>query len=76
MVFGEKLKEIRLSKNLTQRELGDLTGFSHAIISLWENREKPPTMEKIAILATALNTPAPYFLFTKEEIELLTSVFS
>ena len=74
MFFGEKFREIRLSKNISQTELGNLTGFARIDISLWENREDPPSMKTLKILASALKTPESFFLFSnpkKEAAEVL-----
>lgn len=37
MGFGEKIRDLRKSRNLTQRELGDLVGVTFAYISKVEN---------------------------------------
>ena len=35
--FSERLKELRVEKNLTTRDLSKLIDISHATISRWEN---------------------------------------
>ena len=37
MKFGEKIRELRKSQNLTQKELGDLVGVGFAYLSKVEN---------------------------------------
>lgn len=40
MEFKDVLKEIRLERNLTQKQLADMTGFSLSTINKWENGKK------------------------------------
>ena len=49
--FAEKLKELRLEKNLTQTKLANDTGLSQAIIANWERNLKTPTLDNLIILA-------------------------
>ncbi len=51
--FGERLKQERLSRNLTQGELGGVL-YSASYISLLENADREPTTEIIRQLATQL----------------------
>jgi transcriptional regulator with XRE-family HTH domain len=56
MTFGEKLKELRLNKRLTQRELADKVGLNFTYLSKIENvRMPPPSRKKIMELAEALD---------------------
>ena len=52
MTFGETLKSLRESKNLTQKQLGEQIGISRPTINLWERGKvkptKPETVEKLA----------------------------
>ena len=49
--FAERLKELRLEKNLTQTKLANDTGLSQAIIANWERNLKTPTLDNLIILA-------------------------
>ena len=40
MSLGEKIKEYRKKKNMTQKELANLIGAKHNSISDWENNKK------------------------------------
>lgn len=49
--FGDYLKDLRTTKNITLRELSDRTGVSHTQINRIENGQqspKPATIKKIA----------------------------
>jgi PAS domain S-box-containing protein len=52
MTFGERLRELRKAKGMTQRELAQQTGISFAYVSKLETGVMPPPRQKI-ILALA-----------------------
>ena len=49
------LKELRVKKGLTQKELSELTTIDCATLSLYENGKRQPPLYKIILLASALN---------------------
>jgi transcriptional regulator with XRE-family HTH domain len=53
-IFGERLREVRLAKGLTQSDLADLCGTSIAAISHIERGTKVPTLTTLVRLADAL----------------------
>jgi transcriptional regulator with XRE-family HTH domain len=53
-LFGERLREVRLAKGLTQSELADRCGTSIAAISHIERGTKVPTLTTLVRLADAL----------------------
>lgn len=67
MIIGEKIKEARLKKGLTQQELGNLVGVQKSAIAKYENGRivniKRDTLQN---LSRALNIP-PYELMVIEE---------
>ena len=51
MTVGENIRRIRLERNLTQKQLGELLGTSEAYIRAYESgrrNPKPATLQKIA----------------------------
>lgn len=54
MTIGERIREIRKSRGLTQRELGERLGLSYQSIAQWENNLRKPKSETILKIATAL----------------------
>ncbi|MBD5100427.1 MAG: helix-turn-helix transcriptional regulator [Clostridiales bacterium] len=60
--FGERLKELRLEKNMTQTTLAKLIAVDRRTISNWENSTREPDLETFVKLATILNTSADYLL--------------
>lgn len=51
----EKLKEMRVKKGLTQRQLGDLIGVSYRTIYQYEAGRREPSLKVLRALANALN---------------------
>ncbi len=53
--FGNTLKELRKSKKLTQKRLGDKLGVSEAMISKYESNLAFPQFETLRALSVTLN---------------------
>ena len=66
--FGKRLKELRLQANITQEDLAEKVGVATKTVSYWENGHNPITLNKIPLIATALNIPI-YKLFVFLDIE-------
>ncbi|ARJ51313.1 MULTISPECIES: helix-turn-helix transcriptional regulator [Staphylococcus] len=49
------MKELRINKNLKQKELARITGLSTSAISLFENNKSTPSMISAYKIAKALN---------------------
>ncbi|MCL2556419.1 MAG: helix-turn-helix domain-containing protein [Firmicutes bacterium] len=49
--FSERLKEMRLEKNLTQAQLAKETGLSQNGIANWENEKRLPNINALITLA-------------------------
>ena len=59
--LGEKLRQLRNERNISQRELAQLAGLSPNSISLIERDETSPSVATLRSLATALNIRMSYF---------------
>ena len=55
MKFGENLKKLRKSKNLSQEELADKVNVSRQSVSKWETGEAYPEMNNILQLCKIFN---------------------
>jgi transcriptional regulator with XRE-family HTH domain len=53
--FGERLRQLRLAKNMTQRQLAKLVGVGADAVLRWENSKREPTLSHILDLAVALD---------------------
>ena len=52
--MNNKIKQIRLSKNLTQQQLAEKIGVMQKDISRWETGERNPKLDKLKLIAEAL----------------------
>ena len=72
MKFGEKIRELRKSRNLTQKELGDLVGVGFAYVSKVENERLDfgdyPSEELIRKLAIALSADEDELMLLAKKI--------
>ena len=59
--LGEKLRQLRSERNISQRDLAHLAGLSPNSISLIERDETSPSVATLQSLATALNIRMSYF---------------
>ena len=59
--FGKKLKELRLEKNLSQRELGKIFNVCNQTISFWEIGSREPDLDTLILIAK-------YFEINVEEL--------
>ncbi|MBE5750847.1 MAG: helix-turn-helix transcriptional regulator [Clostridia bacterium] len=50
-IFGKRLKELRLEKELSQEKLGQELGFSNQTISCWETGSREPDLETLLQIA-------------------------
>ena len=66
MVFGEKLKDLRAQKNLSQGDIEKRTGLLRCYISRVENGHTVPSVDTLEKMARALEVPM-YRLFTDDE---------
>jgi transcriptional regulator with XRE-family HTH domain len=55
VIFGQRLRELRLARNLTQRRLADGCGSNSPFISNLERGVKVPSLTMILRLAQALD---------------------
>ncbi|MEK4174704.1 helix-turn-helix transcriptional regulator [Aeribacillus composti] len=78
--FGEKIKKLRKSKNLSIGELVTelnkiyKTNISKSMISRYENDTADPKMENIRILADYFNVSADYLVGIKDENNNITTI--
>ncbi len=63
---GNTLRNLRKSRALTQRKLGELIGVHHTHISKWELEEYAPGNDHVQKLAVALGVPiSEFYIATK-----------
>lgn len=60
--FGYRLREMRLSKKLTQTQVADLLHLSKSAISGYENNVKTPSLEVLIQLCLLYDVSSDYLL--------------
>jgi transcriptional regulator with XRE-family HTH domain len=66
MEFGARLKEIRTSLNISQKELSEQTGLTLRTIQRIENNEVKPSLYSVKVLGEVLKTDLSEFIKTSE----------
>jgi len=66
MTFGEKVKEARILKNLSQTELAAITGISERSLYTYEQLNTIPRKSNLKKLADALNVSISYLIDDQE----------
>ncbi|MHA6377087.1 helix-turn-helix domain-containing protein [Streptococcus anginosus] len=61
-VFPERLKEMRLKRGMTQKELGEKVGVKQNTFTNWENGKREPNFDNLIKLADILDTSTDYLL--------------
>lgn len=60
--LGERLQELRLSHNLSQKEVARILDVSYSVISNYESGERTPSVEKLVALARLYHCSTDYLL--------------
>lgn len=66
-MFGKKLKELRLEKGLTQKELAKILDCNQSMITRWEKEECEPTEKVIKLTAIYFNVTSDYLIGLEDE---------
>ena len=65
-MLGDRIREIRLAKKMSQVELAKSLGVTKQSVSNWENENIQPSVEMLSRLADALSVSADFLLAKKE----------
>ncbi len=60
--FGNRLRQFRKERNMTQKQLADLIRVKNSVISFYEVGERTPSLEVIVKLASVLHVSADALL--------------
>ena len=83
MGFGDRLKELRKQKGLTQEQLAEIIGSTKQAISQYERKVRTPDPDVAGVLADYFNVSMDYMfgksnvtvrLVNAEELELLNGL--
>ena len=53
--FGKRIRELRKGRELSQKQLSELTGFHHNYVGMVERGERNPSLENIVVFANAFD---------------------
>ncbi len=68
--FGNRLKELRQEKNLTQADVANAIGTSQRNIGRWENNENEPGASFVIKLANYFEVSSDYLLEITDDFSL------
>lgn len=71
MTFAERLKSLRASRHLSQRELADMTKLPRSVVSMYESGKRNPKRESLEVLADFFNVDIDYLLGRSEKTTIL-----
>lgn len=60
--FGKVLKDLRISFNLSQRQLGDDLGVCNQTVSFWESGRSEPDLDTVVAIAKYFNVTTDFLL--------------
>lgn len=60
--FGTKLKELRIAKGISQKELGLVIGATYSAVSYWETGVNEPKISHVIALAKYFDVTSDYLL--------------
>ena len=66
-MFGEKLKELRIQKNLSQKQLASILSVHKATISLYESNSRFPSIDILKAIARYFHVSTDYLLEIKSD---------
>lgn len=76
MELNEKIRRLRLSNSLTQKELSARVGVSETSIKCWESGSKKPSAQKIILLCKVLGVSTDSLLGVSSNNTIETDVYN
>ena len=61
-IFGERLKDLRISKGISQQQFAKIISTSQASLSKWENDVQEPCIDDLKKIAEYFNVSADYLI--------------
>ena len=60
--LGQMIKSLRLEQHLTQRQLGEILGFSNQTVSFWETGRLEPNIDTLIKIAQYFEVSCDYLV--------------
>lgn len=61
-MFGKRLREVRMAREMTQQQLADCIGLALRSYQCYEQGAREPSLQMLVKLADVLNVPTDYLL--------------
>lgn len=58
--FAERIKQLRIERGYTHKQLADLLGISESAVSMWETGQRSPTKERMYKIAEFFDVSFDY----------------
>lgn len=68
--FGERIKAARVSRSLSQRQLGEMIGRSQSTIDNWEHENNEPSIMYLQLISRVTGMSAGWLAFGPEQNEV------
>lgn len=65
--MNNRIKELRKQKNISQKKLSEMIGYSQSVISDWENCNAEPTTSAVSALANCFGCSIDYLVGRENE---------
>lgn len=75
MKIGDKIKDVRKAKNMSQKELAARTNIAISSLQLYEYHKRQPTIEQIHKIADALGVPINHLIDTPYSAKSPDTIF-
>lgn len=72
-VFGDRLRRLRLERDLSQKELGAALGVGNTTVSQWETEVNEPGQDMLAKIAQHFGVTADYLIGRTDDRRLSTA---
>ena len=60
--FGKILRELRIERRLSQRQLGEVFGVCNQTVSFWESGSREPDLDMVRKIAEYFDVSCDYLL--------------
>lgn len=75
MTIGERIRELRRSKDYSQEYIAAILGVSRQAVSKWENDISSPDTKNLIALAELLDSTVEYIALGKKQEEKIIYVY-
>ena len=65
--IADRIRDLRNARELSLRQLADLSGINHNVIHKWETRKATPNRANVVKLADLFNVKPAWLLFGRDD---------